>query len=177
MNLMDMAQLLGNFGEFVGAIAVGATLIYLAVQIRQHSAEIRLNSHQASTERWAGLIGAVLQDSAKFEMFRDGLDSYSSLSPERQAQFHSHLYNLLTAYTNNLQLFQGGVISEETHQIQKRDFARVLKCPGTKEWRETIVIEPDMRAQMDGLLEDVIADSEAMPLTQLLPFLQKQDNP
>ena len=35
MNLMDMAQLLGNFGEFVGAIAVVATLFYLAFQVRQ----------------------------------------------------------------------------------------------------------------------------------------------
>ena len=37
MNLMDTAQLLGNFGEFFGAIAVVGTLGYLAVQIRQNS--------------------------------------------------------------------------------------------------------------------------------------------
>lgn len=35
MDLMNVAQLLGDFGEFVGAIAVVATLIYLALQIRQ----------------------------------------------------------------------------------------------------------------------------------------------
>ncbi len=34
MNLIDTAQLLGNFGEFVGAIGVVATLAYLAVQVR-----------------------------------------------------------------------------------------------------------------------------------------------
>ena len=33
MTLMDTAQLLGNFGEFVGAIAVVATLVYLSVQV------------------------------------------------------------------------------------------------------------------------------------------------
>ena len=37
MTLMDMAQLLGNFGEFVGAIAVVVTLVYLSVQIRQNT--------------------------------------------------------------------------------------------------------------------------------------------
>ncbi len=36
MDLMDTAQLLGNFGEFVGAIAVVVTLVYLSVQIRQN---------------------------------------------------------------------------------------------------------------------------------------------
>ena len=32
MTLMETAQLMGNFGEFVGAFAVVATLFYLAVQ-------------------------------------------------------------------------------------------------------------------------------------------------
>ena len=38
MDLMSTAQLLGNFGEFFGAIAVVITLGYLAVQVR-HSKE------------------------------------------------------------------------------------------------------------------------------------------
>lgn len=33
MTLMETSQLLGNFGEFVGAIAVVLTLIYLTTQI------------------------------------------------------------------------------------------------------------------------------------------------
>ena len=37
MDLMSKAQLLGKFGEFVGAIAVVITLGYLAVQIRQNT--------------------------------------------------------------------------------------------------------------------------------------------
>ena len=37
MDLMDTAQLRGNFGEFVGAIAVVVTLVYLSVQIRQNT--------------------------------------------------------------------------------------------------------------------------------------------
>jgi len=41
MDLMSTAQLLGNFGEFVGSIAILVTLIYLSVQVRhsQISAE------------------------------------------------------------------------------------------------------------------------------------------
>ena len=34
MTLMEAAQLLGNFGEFFGAIAVVITLVYLAREIR-----------------------------------------------------------------------------------------------------------------------------------------------
>ncbi len=35
MNFMDTAQLLGNFGEFFGAIAVVTTLVYLTLEIRR----------------------------------------------------------------------------------------------------------------------------------------------
>ena len=37
MDHQAFAQLLGNYGEFVGAIAVVVTLGYLAVQIRQNT--------------------------------------------------------------------------------------------------------------------------------------------
>lgn len=44
MDHQAFAQLLGNYGEFVGAIGVIATLIYLAVQVRQSSALLEHNN-------------------------------------------------------------------------------------------------------------------------------------
>ena len=35
MDHQMFAQLLGNYGEFVGAVAIVVTLVYLAVQVRQ----------------------------------------------------------------------------------------------------------------------------------------------
>ena len=37
MDHQTFAQMLGNYGEFFGAIAVVVTLIYLALQIRQNT--------------------------------------------------------------------------------------------------------------------------------------------
>ncbi len=37
MDIQATAQLLGNFGEFFGAIAVLATLVYLVIQIKQNN--------------------------------------------------------------------------------------------------------------------------------------------
>jgi hypothetical protein len=44
MTLMDWSELLGNFGEFVGAIFIVVTLIYLMVQLRQNTTSIRSQS-------------------------------------------------------------------------------------------------------------------------------------
>ena len=37
MSLLETAQLLGNFGEFLGAFAVVATLVFVGIQVRQSS--------------------------------------------------------------------------------------------------------------------------------------------
>ncbi len=37
MSTLELSQILGNYGEFVGAIAVVLTLIYLTIQIRQNT--------------------------------------------------------------------------------------------------------------------------------------------
>jgi hypothetical protein len=41
---MDSAQLLGNLGEFIGSIVIIATLIYLAMQVRQNSEHLAAQS-------------------------------------------------------------------------------------------------------------------------------------
>lgn len=43
---MTMLQELGNLGDFVGGIAVVATLVYLALQIRQNTATTRVQTVQ-----------------------------------------------------------------------------------------------------------------------------------
>ena len=40
MDHQEIAQLLGNYGEFFGSIVLIATLIYLSVQIRQHTKQM-----------------------------------------------------------------------------------------------------------------------------------------
>ena len=51
MEHQAFAQLLGNYGEFVGAIAVVITLAYLAVQIRQNTESVRLSSELALSQQ------------------------------------------------------------------------------------------------------------------------------
>lgn len=50
MDHQAFAQLLGNYGEFLGAIAVFATLVYLAIQIRQNTAAQRAATELATAD-------------------------------------------------------------------------------------------------------------------------------
>ena len=62
MDHQTFAQLLGNYGEFFGAIAVFVTLMYLATQVRHTSEQTRLALSQNRTEANRALISLGLQD-------------------------------------------------------------------------------------------------------------------
>ena len=51
MDHQAFAQLLGNYGEFVGAIAVVATLFYLAVQVRHSKSATEANTRSLEQSR------------------------------------------------------------------------------------------------------------------------------
>jgi hypothetical protein len=55
MDHQAFAQLLGNYGEFVGAIAVVITLAYLARQVHQRARCTRACPH--SMARWSRRLG------------------------------------------------------------------------------------------------------------------------
>ena len=175
MDHQAIAQLLGNYGEFVGAIAVVATLVYLIIQIRRQSTQLKLGSFQTSTERYAGLIANVLDDPENFRWFRDGLQSYESLRPEDQARFHIHLIRTIDSYRNDLVLCDAGAIPAEILVVQKRDVARILKCPGSLEWAKSITLEPDEQPGWDANIEDILSVGKNLnPINVVLPFLVDQ---
>lgn len=71
MDHQAFAQLLGNYGEFVGAVAVVATLVYLAVQVK-HSQQ----SMDANTKAIRGQVVSEVMHSgiAYLNMFVQGHD-------------------------------------------------------------------------------------------------------
>jgi hypothetical protein len=55
MDHQAFAQLLGNYGEFLGAIAVVVTLVFLIAQLRQGKASLDANTKALDESRRAGL--------------------------------------------------------------------------------------------------------------------------
>jgi len=53
MDHQAFAQLLGSYGEFIGAMSVVATLVYLAVQVRQNTKLATIHVNNATVEGYA----------------------------------------------------------------------------------------------------------------------------
>jgi hypothetical protein len=83
MNLNDLA----NLGQIVGAIAVVASLFYVAYQIRQNTNAVRSATAQAVHEHFASWYHLLAADAELSQIVVNGLRDYASLSERDKARF------------------------------------------------------------------------------------------
>jgi hypothetical protein len=90
MDIQGIAQLLGNFGEFFGALAVFATLLYLATQVREAGRSAKLAAVQANrAERIAWF--RALRDSPHMIPILQKAAANETLSREEQSRLLNHV--------------------------------------------------------------------------------------
>jgi hypothetical protein len=87
MDLMTTAQLLGNLGEFLGSIAVVATLIYLAIQIRHSSRQTETQIEQYQYQQWSNSLQIPAASSQVSDLCVRGQQSRTDLSESERFQF------------------------------------------------------------------------------------------
>jgi hypothetical protein len=76
---------LGAIGEFIGAIAVVATLVYLAVQIKQNTQATRAQIHQARSDQAQEYFFQLAGSRDILELFTK-LDTDGNLDPSKLDQ-------------------------------------------------------------------------------------------
>ena len=82
-----MLEELGNLGDFIGGIAVLVTLVYLAIQIRQNTAQVKIGSEIARTDTYARSVesfsnfrGLLISDSEMADIYLRGCRDIGSLN-------------------------------------------------------------------------------------------------
>lgn len=91
MDHQAFAQSLGNYGEFVGAIAVVATLIYLSLQVRGTAEQVAQNLQATKTQNWQSvnlnlnIWRQMVLDADNSRIWFQGINDLTSL--EREEKF------------------------------------------------------------------------------------------
>jgi hypothetical protein len=140
MDHQTFAQLLGNYGEFVGAIGVVVTLAYLAVQIRLNTRSNRVSAELECLKLlsdWVGRVSASKDSQRLWDLVADGSEP---LSPDdsRQYLWLAGEFGWITQ-TAFIQ-YRRGFLSREAWAEFERMQVGMLQSNLTKEWwrnRET----------------------------------------
>jgi hypothetical protein len=130
MDLMDIAQLLGNFGEFVGAIAVVATLAYLAVQIRQNTQSVKSSTLAINTSNWSSMLVNLASDD-KSEAYLNGISGKEDISPTHFLQFVQIARAMFVSFeTQHYQFLHGAMDKEIYFGYEQACKDQMLAFPG-----------------------------------------------
>ena len=113
MDHQAIAQLLGNYGEFVGAIAVVITLGYLASQIRQNNTSLRATAEQQIASGISNAMVSVAGTDIPDIVARASKDP-SQLNETELAKFAFHLIAYLKQFEHAFVQRELGNLSESS---------------------------------------------------------------
>ena len=133
MTLQD----LGNIGEFVGAVGVVASLIYLALQIRQNSKLLRASTMQDMTSGAAMFVSSIAQDAETAGLLIRGMANYDSLSPEQRTQFAFLLFHNFSQIQHSHYLHSERLLPDQAWESVVAIARFYFAAPGVRTWWRT----------------------------------------
>ena len=123
-------QAIAAVAEAVGAIAVVASLLYLAVQVRQNTRQSRLGAQQAMVAELGMALQAQAQDREFATLLAKGLQSLESLDPVERVRFLSHVGHLLRLYEAVYFYHAEGTLDDRIWKGFEAAIADVMSYPG-----------------------------------------------
>ncbi len=156
MDHQAFAQLLGNYGEFVGAIGVVATLAYLAVQIRQNTRATRAASHHAVTDSLNQGNIAMAQNAELAQIWASGTVDRGALTESERQRLDMLLLAYFHVFDSLYYAANIGTGERNLLRAEEPGFVYLLRLPGVREWwsENPYGLSPEFRAYIDGLPTD-----------------------
>ncbi len=154
MDFVDTTQVLGNLGEFFGAIAVFATLAYLAVQIRQNTIVQRATAYDSSIRNITDVRQAIFESSEVSAIYARGRNDPSGLAEEELVRYRLIVNNILMSFWH---IRTGRAdVQEDLWKSQMPAVIRVVCCPGGKWFWENYQTEfvPSFRNEIEKIIAE-----------------------
>jgi hypothetical protein len=175
VDLVTASQILGNVGEFVGAIAIVVTLAYLAVQVR-HSKEatdantqtIRANASKEVYLSWSDFNFELSRHPDRLlidKIFKADTDYYQ-LDHEERAVVGFFFRSVVERFTSEHALFEAGILSSDAWGQLRRYCASFVSAPALADlWK----VEQEQPIYPKQFLDDIRSISAAQPVIGATP--------
>jgi len=161
-------EALGATAELLGAIGVIATLVYLAVQIRQNNHQLRGSATTAVYEYQRTLTEMLSADPELYKIALRGNEDLSSLSAWEQQRFTIWAIHETGMWEMCHRLLKQGALDEELYQGKAQYWHQLHSSPGRREWWEThsVMLNEDFYREISEQLEEIPVArlGEAIPI-------------
>ncbi len=130
MTLQD----LGSIGEFLGAVGIIVTLVYLAIQIRQNTRAVRSAAREEILRDMHGFISLVASDSDTADFYERGLADSRDFSRAERLRFSLLLTRFFYSFGRMYDLRRDGSLDLESWEAHQEILRWMIKQPGVKRW-------------------------------------------
>lgn len=117
MDVVEISELLGNFGEFLGAIAVFVTLLYLARQIQISNSISTSDASKELIERFDVTNHLLVTDAA----LREALTRDSGHTPDQLEQIYAFTNFKCNIWVHTQTAFDAGRIDKDLYSSAQQD--------------------------------------------------------
>jgi len=162
MTIQDLSAI----GEIVGAIATVATLIYLAIQIRENTKAVQSAAAQSVHEAFATWYRMLAADPVLSQVVTDGLRDYASLSETNKARFVATFMAFLSCSQDAFIKWREGSLPAELWCGWELVMMNLVIAPGGREfWTERgYLFGEDFRRHVENDLMKRKPHAKAKPM-------------
>jgi hypothetical protein len=152
---------LGNIGEFVAAMAVLSSIIYLALQIRQNTAAAATSTYDSVMGGYNELNLTIASDPDLGRIVHVGMYTPDSLDENERIRFAFTIRAVSNQYLKLLRLHEKGVFPPNEWETYGRELAQIYRTPGGSVFRSENLLYADLYTALDKL---EVADTSAFRL-------------
>jgi len=127
-------EAIGAIAELLSGFGVIATLVYLAIQIRQNTNSVKESNYRNQTDRSIGHSRFISGTPGMMSIYHRGMSNPSSLTPEERWQFGTYMYSMFLDFQEGYQLHIKARSDSAYWEPTKYNFLFYLSKPGGNAW-------------------------------------------
>lgn len=152
-----MLENLGNIGEFIGAIGVVVSLIYLARQMIQNTASVRAASFNSMVQNSIRLLEHAFRDSEFADFLARAERDPASLTPEERVRWDAYMTAVYRHFGNLQYAHRVGTLDRQMWESYRATLKDHLRTPSWARWFEEHrqLFSSALAEQVDEALEEL----------------------
>ncbi len=126
---MTLEQL-GGLGEFIGALAVLGSLVYVARELHENNRSTRHAAMQSAMLAAQNVMALPVRDRDLARVIRVGMGTPDDLTEDEFSQLQTWLFLVLRVHEDMFVQHKAGVIDDETWVARARSLLFMFATPG-----------------------------------------------
>jgi hypothetical protein len=131
---MSTLEALGHLGEFVGALGVVISLIYLAQQMRQNTTSVRAASFNSMVQNSIRLLEHSFRDSEFAAFLHRAEQDPAKLTPDEMVRWDSYMTSVYRHFGNLIYQYRVGALDAQMWESYDRTLTEHLRTPSWGVW-------------------------------------------